>query len=233
MNVLILNGGRSLRMGGESKCLAVVNGKTIFQHEIEFLNKNLGQYDLLVSTGNNEEIANYCKTNHVEYFTEDVPLGDGGAIKMAMKKIREKEASISFLLVMNGDIITKINLEKLVSQGKERLIENTELYGIIVVIPYRSHLGVMECTNNTGFSPIKSFKEKPIFPQFYSSCGMYLLNTNAIDIIQDAGGFANEVISNYYDKFECWIVSSEEWVAVETKKDLLTAEFLVNNHFTN
>ena len=231
MNVLILNGGRSLRMGGESKCLSFVNGKTIFEHEVDFLDENLATYNLLVSTGSNKEVVNYCMNKQVEYFVEDVPLGDGGAIRKAMERFQEEDPNDSFLFVMNGDIITTINLKNLVVKGKERLKRNKDLLGIIVVVPFQSHLGIMDCLlNGTNFSQIKSFKEKPIFKEKYSSCGMYLLNNKIIDIIPEKGGFANEVISKHYDKFESWIVSSEEWIAVETKKDMIKAELLVNNN---
>ena len=65
-----------------------------------------------------KKIENYLskKNNfgcNIEYSVESTPLGTGGAIKKAIKNIADRS-----FIVLNGDIITNINLKRIMVKPK-------------------------------------------------------------------------------------------------------------------
>jgi len=227
MNILILNGGKSLRMGGNHKCLTIVNKKTIFQHELDWLNKYFIRYQLLVSLGRNKDLEPFFDKMKVKYICEKKQLFDGGAIKIAFNEFNKTGNREDPLFAINGDLIPLFNPCILIENGLKRLKNNKKLFGIIVIIPFQSHLGILKTEGNREFEKISSFNEKPIFSDLFSSCGIYLFSNKVRDVLPDVGGIASKVITKHYDRFETYKISSNEWVALETQKDILEAERLL------
>ena len=73
--------------------------------------KKFGVTEVIICSGyKTEMIENYLKNKKlgikITLSIENKPLGTGGAIKQAGKKIKDKS-----VIIMNGDIITNIDLK--------------------------------------------------------------------------------------------------------------------------
>ena len=93
----------------------------------------------------------------VSYVVEDVPLGTGGGVKNAEPFLKNED----FFYVLNGDIISDIDLSLL----DESLEEN--IVGTIAIVPLPSPYGIVEYDPST--LSIKRFVEKPIICRLYTS----------------------------------------------------------------
>ena len=107
---------------------------------------------------------------NISYLIEDIPLGTAGSLKMLPKQIDKP------FLVMNGDVLTKIELRKVLEFHQDHKADAT--------ICVRHHevsvpFGVVE-TNGTRLS---QFSEKPIY-SYLVNAGVYVLNPSILDIIK-------------------------------------------------
>ncbi|EFM39164.1 D,D-heptose 1,7-bisphosphate phosphatase [[Eubacterium] yurii subsp. margaretiae ATCC 43715] len=123
MKIVIMAGGKGIRISSIRddipKPMIDINGKPVLQHQIEFFKKN-GYNDFIIVIGHlGNKIIDYfgngSKYNvNIKYFFEDTPLGTAGALK----KIKSDLAD-DFLLV-NGDIIFDIDLDRLIEFHKKK-----------------------------------------------------------------------------------------------------------------
>ena len=135
MKAIILAGGRGNRLRPITdyvpKPLIPIKNIPIIEWQIKYL-KKFGISEIIVCSGyKTEMIENYLKNKKlgikITFSIEDKPLGTGGAIKKAGKKIKDKS-----FLVINGDIITNIDLKKMME--KENSIASIHLktkFGIL------------------------------------------------------------------------------------------------------
>lgn len=125
MKIVIMAGGKGIRISSIRddipKPMIDINGKPVLQHQIEFFKKN-GYNDFIIVIGHlGNKIIDYfgngSKYNvNIKYFFEDTPLGTAGALK----KIKSDLAD-DFLLV-NGDIIFDIDLDRLIEFHKKKML---------------------------------------------------------------------------------------------------------------
>lgn len=121
MEVIILAGGLGTRLRSEvkdvPKCMAPVAGKPF----LWYLLKDLSKYDnvtrVILSVGYlREVIFEWIPTVKdqfkfsFDYAIEEEPLGTGGALKLAMDKVSEKE-----VVILNGDTYFDVDLNALVA----------------------------------------------------------------------------------------------------------------------
>ena len=116
MKAMILSGGRGKRLRPVTdtipKPLIKIHGKPLIEWKINYL-KKFGIKDIIICSGyKGKKIESYIKKKknfdcNIEYSVETSPLGTGGAIKKAIKNIVDDS-----FIVLNGDIITNINLKK-------------------------------------------------------------------------------------------------------------------------
>jgi len=107
----------------------------------------------------------------IKYLQEEIPLGTAGALKLLDLK---NEAPI---LVLNGDVLTNLNIENLINFHYK--------YKSIATICVREHIeklayGVVNLKNEK----VKSIEEKPSFRN-YVNAGIYLIEPNLLEFIQD------------------------------------------------
>jgi len=141
MKAMILSGGRGKRLRPVTdtipKPLIKINGKPLIEWKINYL-KKFGIKDIIICSGyKGKKIENYIKKKknfgcNIEYSVETSPLGTGGAIKKAIKNV----VGDSFI-VLNGDIITNINLKKMMIKSNS-----------IAAIELRTNYGTMKIKNN-------------------------------------------------------------------------------------
>ena len=124
MKAIILAGGRGKRLKPVTdyvpKPLIPLDNIPIIEWQIRYL-KKFGIKDIIICTGyKTEQIENYLHVKNnlgvkIQFSKEKVPLGTGGAIKQASHFINEKS-----FIVVNGDIITNIDIKKLKQKLRRR-----------------------------------------------------------------------------------------------------------------
>jgi NDP-sugar pyrophosphorylase family protein len=100
---------------------------------------------------------------NIEYLEEDKPLGTGGALKLLPANISKAP-----LLVMNGDILTKVNFRRLLEYHSE---QKADLTICVRSYDFQVPYGVVEIDKNR----VKSLQEKPI-QSFFVNAGIYVVD---------------------------------------------------------
>ena len=109
----------------------------MIEWKINYL-KKFGIKDIIICSGyKGKKIESYIKKKNnfgcnIEYSVEILPLGTGGAIKKAIKNIVDDS-----FIVLNGDIITNINLKKMMMNPNS-----------IAAIELRTNYGTMKIKND-------------------------------------------------------------------------------------
>lgn len=109
---------------------------------------------------------------HIEYLDEDQPLGTGGALTLLPERPQEP------ILVMNGDLVTNIDLSQMMDYHRGR--------GFAATMALREHtikvpFGVVEFSNGT----VEKLREKPNL-HYHINAGIYILDPSIIDLIKPA-----------------------------------------------
>ena len=170
---VILAGGLGTRLRSAvpdlPKCMAPVNGKPFIAYVIHHFQQQ-GIEKFILSLGYMHEIiVDYLNKAYPllgkEYSIEQEPLGTGGAIQLACKKATEKT-----VLVLNGDTLFNIQLQKLSAFhhmcGAHCTLSLKPMKGF-------DRYGVVEL--NKDYS-IKSFKEKQFYKEGLINGGVYALH---------------------------------------------------------
>ena len=184
LDAVIMAGGKGTRLlpltQGIPKPLLILGEQPIIDYNVDLLNSygisnltiSVNHYaDQIIEHFDNKEYDNL----KVEFVNEDKPLGTIGAVK------KIKEFHHDYVLVMNSDLLTNIDLEAmfelLISQNAEMVVATTEYK---VQIPY----GVIETKGDN----ITQLKEKPSYT-YYSNAGIYLIKKNVFDYIPEGEMF--------------------------------------------
>jgi dTDP-glucose pyrophosphorylase len=176
--VVIMAGGLGTRLRPLTdevpKPLLKVGGKPLLETIIEGF-KAYGFYKFILSVNYKKEMIKESLNDgkelgvEIEYVDETKQLGTVGALSLMKERIQDS------FIVMNGDILTKVNFKHLLDFHNENdaaatlCVRNHEYQ-----IPY----GVIETDNHR----LISIKEKPIYSKFVNA-GIYVLNRRAIDYI--------------------------------------------------
>lgn len=108
----------------------------------------------------------------IDYLDEDQPLGTGGALTLLPEKPRHP------LLVMNGDLVTNINLSHMMEYHREhRFAATMALREHTVKVPF----GVVEFSNGV----VEKLREKPSL-HYHINAGIYILEPAVIELIKPA-----------------------------------------------
>ena len=182
MKALILAGGRGKRLRPLTdkipKSLILINKKPLIQYSINYL-KKFGINEIIICSGyKSKQIQNFLKKKKnfgckIEYSVEKNPLGTAGAIRNVIKNLSDES-----FLVINGDIITNIDLKKILK--KPNTIAANEL---------KTKFGTMEIKNNK----ILKFNEKKDVQNVWMNPGLYHLSTNILKILPHKGSLAAEI----------------------------------------
>lgn len=112
----------------------------------------------------------------ISYVYEENPLGTGGALGLLPKDLPDLP-----IIMMNGDVLTKVNLESLLAFHKEN---NASATMCVREYEYQVPFGVIE---SDGIK-IKSMVEKPT-QRFHVNAGIYVVGRKIIEQVKD-----NEII---------------------------------------
>ena len=210
MKAIILAGGRGKRLRPVTdyvpKPLIPLKNIPIIEWQIKYL-KKFGISEVIICSGyKTEMIENYLNNKKlgikVTFSRESKPLGTGGAIKKAGKKIKDKS-----FLVINGDTITNIDLKKLIK--KENSIASIQL---------RTNFGILQTDENK----IIKFIEKKEITDLWMNAGIYHLNKETIKELPHIGDIEKTLFPDYAKKEKLTAVkfTNSKWYSVDSFKDM-------------
>ena len=188
MKAIILAGGRGKRLRPITdyvpKPLIPIKNIPIIEWQIKYL-KKFGISEIIVCSGyKTKMIENYLNNKKlgikITFSIEDKLLGTGGAIKKAGKKIKDKS-----FLVINGDIITNIDLKKIME--KENSIASIQL---------KTKFGILQTDQNK----IIKFDEKKEIKNIWMNAGIYNLKKETIKKLPTVGDIEKTLFPDYAKK---------------------------------
>lgn len=228
---IILAGGLGTRLRSViselPKCMAPVAEKPFLYYVIDHLQKegikkfifSLGYKSERIIEYLNSQITNYKlqTTNfQIQYSIENEPLGTGGAIKLASTIATEKT-----LLVVNGDTLFKINVNKLAAFhnmcGADcslslKPMQNFDRYGVVGL--------------NKDYS-INSFKEKQFYENGLINGGVYALHAEKFikENLPDKFSFEKDYLEVFYDKRRMYgVIQNEYFIDIGIPQDYERAQ---------
>ena len=193
---IILAGGFGTRLRDAipdlPKCMAPVNGRPFLFYVINYL-RSQGIEKFIFSLGYKHEIIEaYLNaefpTLDFQCLIEKEPLGTGGAILASCYKTSEQT-----VLVLNGDTIFKVDLEKAFANHVKHDSDCTLL---LKPMDDFDRYGVVELNEDDS---IKSFKEKKFYKNGLINGGVYILNTEQFLAEELPGKFSFE--KDYLEKY--------------------------------
>jgi len=210
LKAIILAGGRGKRLRPITdyvpKPLIPIKNIPIIEWQIKYL-KKFGITEVIICSGyKTKMIENYLNNKKlgikITFSIEDKPLGTGGAIKKAGKKIKDKS-----FLVINGDTITNIDLKKVMK--KENSIASIQL---------RTKFGILQTEQNK----IIKFDEKKEIINLWMNAGIYHLNKETIKELPTIGDIEKTLFPDYAKKEKLTIVKfiKSKWYSIDSFKDM-------------
>ena len=218
MKAIILAGGRGKRLRPITdyvpKPLIPINNIPIIEWQIKYLKKH-GISEVIICSGyKTEMIENYLKNKKlgikITFSIESKPLGTGGAIKKAGKKIKDD----SFIAI-NGDIITNIDLKKLLK--KENSIASIQL---------RTKFGILQTDENK----IIKFDEKKEIIDLWMNAGIYHLKKETLKELPNIGDIEKTLFPDYAKKEKLFTVKfrNSKWYSIDSYKDIEECSLVIN-----
>ncbi len=211
MKAIILAGGRGKRLKPVTdyvpKPLIPLDNIPIIEWQIRYL-KKFRVSTIIICTGyKTEQIENFLKIKNnfgikIIFSKEKIPLGTAGAIKQASKHIKEKS-----FFVLNGDIITNIDIRKL--QKKQNCI---------AAIPLKTKFGIIEIKDNK----VSKFSEKKEISNLWMNAGLYHLTKKLVKDLPKKGDIEKTTFPNYAKKGKLNHIKfkSAFWHSIDSHKDI-------------
>ncbi|MCX8093183.1 MAG: NDP-sugar synthase [Candidatus Goldbacteria bacterium] len=211
MRALILIGGEGTRLRpltlNTLKCTAPIVNRPFFMYQFDLL-KKYGVKEVILSICHMpDKIKKYIGTGKkydlkIIYVQEKKPLGTGGAIKNAEKFLSEDT------IVMNGDVLTDVNLKKMLSMHKR-----TDAIATIMLneVMDPSAYGLVQ----TDGIKITKFIEKPSWADIqdrWINAGIYIFNKRVLNYIP-----AGKNVSLEREVFPKMINNGEVLIAYKSK----------------
>jgi len=183
MRAVILAGGEGTRLRpltlSVPKPVVPVVDRPFLRHQLDLL-ASAGVRDVVFSVAYRPERVEAVFGDgsafgvKIRYAVEDTPLGTGGAVRNALDLLDDRT------IVMNGDVLTDVDLAQLVRRHEQQQASATIL---LTPVPNPSAYGLVE-TDASG--RVLRFREKPKPEEITSdtiNAGIYILETRVIDLI--------------------------------------------------
>jgi len=219
MKAIILAGGRGKRLSPITdyvpKPLIPLQNIPLIEWQIKYL-KKFGVKEIIICTGYKSKMfENFfaMKENlkvKITFSIEKVPLGTGGAIKQAGSLIKEKS-----FFVLNGDVITNIDLDKLAKKPNS-----------IASIELKTKFGIME----TNGDLVTAFKEKKKVSEVWMNAGVYHLQKETLRDLPKKGDIEKTVFPDYAKKGILHTVKFKDvyWYSIDSFKDLEECSLVID-----
>ena len=180
MKALILAGGKGLRLrpltDDKPKPLVPVAGKPIAEWQLDWLRAKVHLEKVVFLCGwkwerLKEHFGSEYHGVEVDYSVEETPLGTGGAFR---KAIVEKGIGDEEVAMLNGDIITDLELGDMVAAHRSA---KPSPVVTLLLVPYKSRFGIVNIDKKNF---VRSFEEKPVFPDVWINGGIYFGNAKKL-----------------------------------------------------
>lgn len=219
---MILAGGEGTRLrpltDHTPKPLIEVAEKPILEHQIDWLKKN-GITNVIFLIGyKSQQIMEHFGDGgefgiNAHYSIEASPLGRGGAIRHAMKKL---PLAVTDFIVMNGDNICTQDLDPFVKQH-----QGTSCTATVLLAPYVSQYGVVTVEGIV----VREFREKGILPDVQINAGIYVFNREIEKILPHVGDhetmtFVLLIHRNALGAYSLDIDAGARWYTMDTIADV-------------
>ncbi|NIM04281.1 MAG: NTP transferase domain-containing protein [Armatimonadetes bacterium] len=182
MKVLILAGGFGTRLypltWARPKSIVPLANTPFLERMLTWLRRH-GLMDVILAVNHLPEMIRDCFGDgssfgvNLEFLLEDIPLGSGGAIRNAQHLLGEET-----FLVLNGDILTDLNLEKMIQFHRTRKAQMTIS---LARVEDPSGYGVVDMEAD---GRLRRFVEKPApeeAPSNYINAGAWLFEPETLD----------------------------------------------------
>lgn len=221
MKVIILAGGFGTRLRPLTFCipkpLIPIGEKPILEIILEKF-KKAGLKEIFLCVGYKSEIIEsyfgdgkkFCV--NITYVKEKERLGTGGPIRLVEKYLKKEDKSV---LVMNGDILTKLNFRDIIKFHNKNKASMT-VGSVIKEINVK--YGILDIKNNV----VLGLKEKPSF-KFNASAGIYMINKDVIKLIPKNKFFDITDLMLKCIKLHKKVMAypiKESWLAIDRINDL-------------
>jgi mannose-1-phosphate guanylyltransferase len=186
MRAVILAGGEGTRLRpltlSVPKPVVPVVDRPFLRHQLDLL-ASAGVRDVVFSVAYRPERVEAVFGDGrafgvtIRYAVEDTPLGTGGAVRNALDLLDDRT------IVMNGDVLTDVDLAGLVRRHEEQRAAATIL---LTAVPNPSAYGLVE---TDAASRVLRFREKPKPEEITTdtiNAGIYVLETRVVELIPPA-----------------------------------------------
>jgi dTDP-glucose pyrophosphorylase/CBS domain-containing protein len=177
LSAVIMAGGGGTRLrpltDNVPKPMLNVGGKPLLEHIIDQL-REAGIHNITITTHYlGEKISSYFGDGKkfgvtIDYLAEEKPMGTGGALSLL-------NFTGETLLVMNGDILTQVDVRAMFDFHREH---GADLTMGIRLYEFQVPFGVVECEDVV----IHSLVEKPV-QAFFVNAGIYFVQTPVLSYI--------------------------------------------------
>ena len=217
MFAIVLAGGKGERLrpwtGDRPKSMVPLLGRPILEYQVEWLRES-GVTDMVVACGYlHEAIEAYFEDGsrwgvRMRYSVEDMPLGRGGALKLAYRHVPASEA---FVIGTNGD---NVNTQPLAAMLRQH--QRSGAVATLLLTQLRSPYGIVQQRGRR----IVGFREKPLLPHWLSA-GVYVLNQEFFADLPDVGDHEDGLFPRLAAEGRLYGFRSRSyWKAIDTIKDL-------------
>src|SRR5258705_5895746 len=224
---IILAGGLGTRLReivpDLPKCMAPVAGQPFLKHVIRYL-LSQGIEKFIFAVGYKHEIIEKFLNDqfpalNYQCSIEEEPLGTGGAIQLACKRIPQN--GTKKILIVNGDTIFKADIQKAALFHNEK---NAECTLLLKPMQNFDRYGVVELDTDCT---VKNFKEKQFFENGDINAGIYILN---IESFLDKGfpekfSFEKDYLEKFYPKRKIFgMIQDEYFIDIGIPQDYQRAQ---------
>ena len=209
------------------KPLVPVCNVPIMERQIRYL-AGFGVSDVVICTGYKtgmieDRIRSKDYGARIRISVEDSPLGTAGAIRHA----REHLAGDPSFVVLNGDVITDIDLGRLLR------VKNA-----IATIPLRTNYGVLDLGEvaGDGACAVNGFDEKSYIPGLWMNAGVYHLGRDTLADLPESGDIERTLFPDYAGRGMLNAVrfgggggDDVMWQSIDSFKDLEACERMLRD----
>jgi NDP-sugar pyrophosphorylase family protein len=216
LKAVILAGGMGKRLrpltDDRPKAMIEIQNIPIIERQIQWLSR-FGIREIVVCVGHlKEKIITHLNDGRqfdvvIDYISEEEPLGTGGALRNAREKIVLDSQDEGFF-VINGDILTDINLIKLSDLGSNS----------IALVNLRSTFGIVETKGNI----VSQFIEKPSIKDKWINAGIYFFSPQVFRYLPLLGNFELTTLPSLAKerKLKALKYAESYWRSIDSHKDV-------------